>query len=267
MKNLLRPTLLCFAVLFTAATLIAQDTMENRLEESPRHHEWVDISAGDNTLKAFVVYPQISEKAKTVIVIHENRGLTDWVRSFADQLAEQGYIALAPDMLSDFGEDLTQTSDFASSDEARNAIYKLDGNLVTTYLNNSFNYLKKLPAGNGEIAVIGFCWGGSQSFRYATNNSDLSEALVFYGTGPKDNMDYARIEAPVYGFYGGNDQRVNATIDDSKVMMFSFDNIYDIEVYEGAGHAFMRAGDDPNDSEANINARNQSWERILEILK
>jgi carboxymethylenebutenolidase len=170
-------------------------------------------------------------------------------------------------MLSDFGEGLTQTSDFASSDEARNAIYKLDGNLVTTYLNNSFNYLKKLPAGNGEVAVIGFCWGGSQSFRYATNNSDLSEALVFYGTGPQDNMDYARIEAPVYGFYGGNDQRVNATIDDSKVMMFSFDNIYDIEVYEGAGHAFMRAGDDPNDSEANINARNQSWERILEILK
>jgi carboxymethylenebutenolidase len=240
--------------------------MDNRLEDSPRHHEWVEISAGDKTLKGFLVYPESSEKAKTVIVIHENRGLTDWVRSFADQLAENGFIAFAPDLLSDFSEEFTQTSDFPSSDDARNAIYKLNGKLVTSYLNNAYNYLKKLPAGNGEVAVVGFCWGGSQSFRYATINENLSEALVFYGTGPKEAIDYAKIEAPVYGFYGGNDQRVNATIEASKEAMQEYQHIYDVQIYEGAGHAYMRSGDDPNGDMANIEARNNSWDRLLRIL-
>jgi carboxymethylenebutenolidase len=245
----------------------AQDTMENRLEKSPRHHEWVEISAGDKTLKGFLVYPETSEKVKTVIVIHENRGLTDWVRNFADQLAEKGFIAFAPDLLSDFSEEYGQTSDFPSSDDARNAIYELDGKLVTSYLHNSFNYLKKLPAGNGEVAVVGFCWGGSQSFRYATNNENLSEALVFYGTGPKEAIDYAKIEVPVYGFYGGNDQRVNATIEASKEAMEEHQHIYDVQIYEGAGHAYMRSGDDPNSDKANIAARNKSWDRLVRILK
>ncbi|HET8859668.1 dienelactone hydrolase family protein [Marivirga sp.] len=258
---------LLIAFTLMATTLIAQDPQTNRLENSPRHHEWIEIKAGDKTLKAFVVYPQVSEKAKAVIVIHENRGLTDWVRSFADQLAEQGYIALAPDMLSDFSEEYSQTSEFPSSDEARNAIYKLENSLVTNYLNESFEYLKKLPAGNGEVAVVGFCWGGSQSFRYATNNPELSEALVFYGTGPKDASEYEKIETPVYGFYGGNDQRVNSTIEASKAAMEQHDNFYDYEIYEGAGHAYMRAGDSEDGSKENIDARNESWKRILKILK
>jgi carboxymethylenebutenolidase len=258
--------LIALPILFSLP-LLSQDSQANRLEESPRHHEWVDIAAGDKTLKAFIVYPQVSEKAKTVIVIHENRGLTDWVRSFADQLAEKGYIALAPDMLSDFSAEYSQTSDFPTSDDARNAIYELENNLVTTYLNNSFNYLQKLPAGNGEVAVVGFCWGGSQSFRFATNNSKLSEAVVFYGTGPKENMDYAEIEAPVYGFYGGNDQRVNSTIEASKEAMEEYHHIYDVQIYDAAGHAYMRSGDDPDGPEANVKARNQSWERLLRVLE
>jgi len=267
MENLLKYFISEIILMLIMYPLSGQDVLVDRLDNSPRHHEWIDLSAGDKTLKAFVVYPQISEKAKTVIIIHENRGLTDWVRSFADQLAEKGYIVMAPDMLSDFSEEYTETADFPNSDAARNAIYKLESSLVTSYLNISFNYLKKLPAGNGKVAVVGFCWGGSQSFHYATENPALSEALVFYGTGPKEKMDYAGIEAPVYGFYGGNDQRVNATIEDSKVMMSSFDNIYDIQIYDGAGHAYMRSGDDPDGPDANIKARNASWERLLGILE
>lgn len=267
MKYSINQMFLTFVIMFTYNTLFAQDKLRNRLEQSPRHHEWVEISAGNNTLKAFVVYPEVSEKAKTVIVIHENRGLTDWVRNFADQLAEKGFIAMAPDMLSDFNDEYTQTSEFPSSDDARNAIYKLESSLVTSYLNNSFNYLKNLPAGNGEVAVVGFCWGGSQSFRYATNNPKLSEALVFYGTGPKEAVDYSNIEAPVYGFYGGNDQRVNATIEASKDAMEEYQHIYDYEIYEGAGHAYMRSGDDPEGPEANIKARNESWDRLVRILE
>lgn len=266
MKKFPKSALFIFIILFTVSTGFSQDLMEDRLVKSPRHHEWIEIPAGEKTLKAFVVYPQVSEKAKTVIVIHENRGLTDWVRSFADQLAEQGFIALAPDMLSDFSEEYSQTTDFPSSDDARNAIYKLDPKCVKTYLYNSFKYLKDLPAGNGKVSVIGFCWGGSQSFSYATNNPDLEEAFVFYGTGPKESIDYMEIEAPVYGFYGGNDQRVNATIDASKDAMDEYQHIYDVRIYEGAGHAFMRSGDDPKGPEANIKARNQSWDRLLRIL-
>jgi carboxymethylenebutenolidase len=267
MKRYLKIALFSLFCGLISIKLQAQDTMENRLENSPRHHEWVEISAGDKTLKGFLVYPETSEKAKTVIVIHENRGLTTWVRNFADQLAEKGFIAFAPDLLSDFSEEYEQTLDFPSSDDARNAIYKLDEKLVTSYLNNSFNYLEKLPAGNGEVAVVGFCWGGSQSFRYATNNQDLSEALVFYGTGPKEAIDYAKIEVPVYGFYGGNDQRVNATIEASKEAMKEYQLIYDVQIYEGAGHAYMRAGDDPNGDKANIEARNKSWDRLVRILE
>jgi len=266
MKNLILLSIFNLVIIWTTLPISAQDQAVNRLENSPRHHEWVNISAGDKILKAFIVYPQISDKAKTVIVIHENRGLTDWVRSFADQLAEKGYIALAPDLLSDFSEEYSQTSEFPTTDDARNAIYKLDDMLVTTYLNNSFNYLKNLPSGNGEIAVVGFCWGGSQSFRYATNNQKLSQALVFYGTGPKESIDYMNIETPVYGFYGGKDQRVNATIKSSKEAMEEHQNIYDYQIYEGAGHAYMRLGDNPEGSAPNIKARNQSWERLLRIL-
>lgn len=261
-KNFLPITIL----IFITFQLRSQDKLSQRLEVSPRHHEWVEIQAGDKILKAFMVYPEVSEKAKTVIVIHENRGLTDWVRNFADQLAEAGFIALAPDMLSDFSEEFTQTADFESSDDARNGIYKLEAEQVSEFLDKSFTYLKALPAGNGEVAVLGFCWGGSQSFRYATTNPDLSEALVFYGTGPKAAADYQPIETSVYGFYGGNDQRVNATIDASTQAMKEFNKVYQYEIYEGAGHAFMRSGDDPAGAEANIKARNESWERLVKVL-
>ncbi|WNB16958.1 dienelactone hydrolase family protein [Marivirga arenosa] len=266
MKNSLKIPTLILLTFILSVHLIAQDKVENRLEVSPRHHEWVELAAGDKTLKSFIVYPQVSEPVKAVIIIHENRGLTDWVRNFADQLAAEGYIAFAPDMLSDFNEEFSQTSDFPSSDDARNAIYELDPKCVSSYLNVAFKYLKNLPAANGRVSVIGFCWGGSQSFRYATNNPDLKEALVFYGTGPKESIKYMNIQAPVYGFYGENDQRVNSTIDASKKAMDNYQHIFDYEIYEGAGHAYMRSGDDPDGPEANIMARNKSWERMLMIL-
>jgi carboxymethylenebutenolidase len=112
--------------------------------------------------------------------------------------------------------------------------------------------------------------GGSQSFRFAANAGDaIGVALVFYGTGPDDFEAYQRIEAPVYGFYGGNDQRVNATIDDSDAMMKKAGNTYDYEIYEGAGHAFMRRGDEPDaqEDDPNVQARNKSWDRLKSILE
>jgi carboxymethylenebutenolidase len=252
-------------LLFLTLTLHAQDPLQ-RLEHSPRHHEWVDISYGDRIVKGFLVFPEVSENVPVVIVIHENRGLNDWARSMADQIAEAGYIALAPDLLSGAGPEGGGTSAFENSDAARTAIYALDPDQVTADLNAFADYAMNIPSGNGKIAVIGFCWGGSQSFRFATNNQEIEAALVCYGSGPEAGEAYQQIEVPVYGFYGGNDNRVNATIDNSKKWMETYGKFYEPVIYEGAGHGFFRAGEAKDASEANKKARQEGLERIWKIL-
>lgn len=257
-----------FLSLFTVQ-LVAQDYAVEQLENSPRHHEWVTMESSGRTLHTFVTYPESSEDAPVVIVIHENRGLNDWARSFADQLAAAGYIAVAPDLISNTVEGIEKTSDFETSDAAREAIYALDPDMVTADLNNVLDYARTIEAGNGDIAVAGFCWGGSQSFRFATNAGDgIDAAMVFYGTGPDRLEDYRRIQVPVYGFYGGDDQRVNSTIEGSEKMMAETGNTYDYMIYEGAGHAYMRRGDDPEAASDDPNklARDKSWERLKNIL-
>ena len=210
--------LLIFVLL--PAVSAAQSYAVDQLEHSPRHHEWVQLESNGRTLHTFVAYPEVSENAPVVIVIHENRGLNDWARSFSDQLAGKGFIAVAPDLISNTVEGFEKTSDFPTSDEARSALYELDPEEVTTDLMNVLEFAGGLDAGNGMVAVAGFCWGGSQTFRFATNAGDAIEAaFVFYGTGPREAAAYSTIEVPVYGFYGGDDNRVNSTIDMSEEAM------------------------------------------------
>lgn len=265
----MKSALLTVFGLVLSISAFAQDYAIDQLENSPRHHEWVTIESNDRTLHNFVVYPETSEPAPVVIVIHENRGLNDWARSFADQLAAKGFIAIAPDLISNTIEGIEKTSDFETSDAARQALYTLDPKDVTTDLLNVHEYASQIEAGNGIIAVAGFCWGGSQSFRFATNAGDgIDAAFVFYGTGPESAEAYASISAPVYGFYGGEDNRVNSTIPRSEEAMNEFGKTYEYEIYEGAGHAYMRSGDDPESPEddPNVMARNASWERLVMLL-
>jgi carboxymethylenebutenolidase len=254
-------------ILFISAYLYSQDYAVEQLKNSPRHHEWVDVKSGNRTVHCFAVYPERSYDVPSVIVIHENRGLTDWVRSFADQLAANGYIAIAPDLLSGFSAEKIRTSDFDNSDEARDAIYELDADQITSDLNTVQEYIASVPGSNGIVAVTGFCWGGTQTFRFATNNSEIVAALVFYGSAPDNPDDIKRITAPVYGFYGENDQRINATIPQTEELMNSEGKIYDYEIYEGAGHAFMRYADDPSSSAEIKKAGKDAWARIKMILK
>lgn len=240
-------------------------TAAQELSESPRHHEWVTLEHGDRKFQAFVVYPESDSKTKSVIVIHENRGLNDWARLFADQLAAEGYLVIAPDLISNT-QGKRRTTDFENSDAARDAIYALDPDQVTADLNATYQYIKNDPASTGEVAVAGFCWGGSQTFRYATNNQDITSAHVFYGTAPDDPEALAKITAPVYGYYGGDDARVNASIEQTEKYMDAADNTYEYEIYEGAGHAFMRSGHQPDASEANKEAHDAAWERLLKLL-
>ena len=260
---------LLFAILLTVS-ISAQDYAIEQLENSPRHHEWVEIETSGRTMHNFVAYPERSDKAPVFIVIHENRGLNDWARSFTDQLASQGFIAIAPDLISNTVDGIEKTSDFENSDAARSAIYALDAENVTQDLKAVLEYAKSIEAGNGKIYVVGFCWGGSQSFRFATNaGNNIEAALVFYGTGPQDAEAYSSIQVPVFGFYGGADNRVNATIEGSEKAMNSFNKSYEYEIYEGAGHAYMRQGDNPEAAkdDPNVKARNASWERLIKIVK
>lgn len=265
----MKPFLLFTAVFILSLTSYAQDYALNQLDNSPRHHEWVEIESNDRILHTFVAYPEVSEDVPVVLVIHENRGLNTWARSFADQIAERGYIAVAPDLISNTVDGFEKTSDFATSDDARSALYQLDPDKVTIDLENTLEYAKSIEAGNGNVIVIGFCWGGSQSFRFATNIEDgIKQAIVFYGTGPDEVSDYSRIEVPVFGFYGGNDNRVNSTIEFSESAMDSLEKSFEYVVYDGAGHAFMRRGDDPNAASDDPNkiARNTAWEKLVSIL-
>jgi carboxymethylenebutenolidase len=255
------------SLILIANVATAQDFALKQLEESPRHHEWVVVKSGDKNVHAFVAYPEVSEKALVAIVIHENRGLTDWVRSFADQLAAQGYIAIAPDLLSDFSDAAKKTADFATSDDARNALYELKPDQITLDLAAIQAYGKSLEAGNGKTVVMGFCWGGAQTFRFATNNGDMEASFVFYGNAPTEDSQFASITKPVYGFYAENDARINSELERVETSMKSLGKLFEYEIYAGSGHAYMRSGDDPNGSEANVAARNDSWKRLLELLK
>jgi carboxymethylenebutenolidase len=253
------------ALLLGLVPASAQDWATQKLEKSSRHGEWVQIKHDKRSVSTFVVYPESKQKAPVILVIHEIFGMTDWVRSVADELAANGYIAVAPDLLSGMAPNGGRSSDFPSPDAAREANSKLDNDQVTADLNAVADYAKKLPASNGKLAVVGFCWGGGQSFRFATNRKDLAAAFVFYGPPPKD---VSSITAPVYGFYGGNDARIDATIPDTKEAMKKAGKKYEPVTYEGAGHGFMRAGEDPsNTNPANKKAHDEAWQRWLTLLK
>jgi carboxymethylenebutenolidase len=252
------------AILVSASWIAAAQTPEERLEKSPRHQEWVEVKQGDKTVHSFLVYPEVSDEVPAIILIHENRGLNDWVRGMADQFAERGYIAIAPDLLSGMGPAGGKTSDFETGDAAREALYQLDPDQITKDLNAVYDHVSKLPSSNGKVIVIGFCWGGSQSFRFATNQPNLSAAMVCYGSPP--DSGYENIKAPVYGFYGGSDNRINASIPDAEKKMKELSKEYDYVIYEGAGHGFMRSGEADEGSAENKKAREEGWKRIEKIL-
>src|SRR6266446_1321906 len=162
-----------------------QDWARARLAKSPRHQEWVEVKYGNRIVKSFVVYPEVKNKATAVVVIHEIFGMSDWVQALTDELAEAGYIAIAPDLLSGMAPNGSGTDELAASNSVGQAIGKLPPDQITADLNAVADYVSKLPAANGKVAVAGFCWGGSQSFRLATNRPSLAAAFVFYGTGPE----------------------------------------------------------------------------------
>jgi carboxymethylenebutenolidase len=275
-----------------------QDWAKQRLAKSSRHQEWVKVKNGTREVNSFVVYPEVKNKATAVVVIHEIFGMSDWVQSLTDQLAEAGYVAIAPDLLSGMGPNGGGTSSLDRNGVGQ-AIRDLPPDQITADLNAVADYVSKLPASNGKVVVAGYCWGGSQSFRFATNRPSLKAAFVFYGSAPTtsgspatiDKEALTKIAAPVYGFYAGNDARINQTIPATTEAMNELKKSYEPVIYEGAGHGFMRAGDAPEPAapaasgnkeaddkakadydkalaayKANKKARDEAWIRWKKIL-
>ena len=263
--------LLTTSFIRAAAIPPGADGVDKALAASPRHGEFVDIEmpGSDQKLRAWVVYPERKEKAGVVIVIHEIFGLSDWVRGVADQLAADGFIAIAPDFLSGRGRNGGGTKEIGEKN-VRDEIRKLSPQEVNQRIDAARAYGLKLPAANGNSATIGFCWGGAASFRYATHQPKLNAAVVYYGAAPRkdetaDTDALKKIEAPVLGLYGGDDARVNATIDETKKILDESKKSYTPHLYDGAGHGFLRQQSERGG--ANEKASKEAWGETVTFLK
>jgi carboxymethylenebutenolidase len=267
------------ASLFTAGAA-AQDWAKANLAKSSRHGEYVTLNEpGGRQLNAWVVYPEVKDKAPVVVMIHEIFGLSDWAREMADEVAGAGYIVVEPDLLSGFGPTAPQansgaayapanpggTAAFPDQSAIVKAVSSLPDSQVMADLDAAADYSKKLPAANGKLFVAGFCWGGGKSFLFATYRHDLSAAFVFYGTPPPAQL-MKNITAPVYGFYAGNDARITATVPRTQEEMQAAGKTYEPVIYDGAGHGFMRLGEAPDANAANTAARQQGFRRFISLL-
>lgn len=240
------------------------DTARDRLNASPRHGEWVSVPApGGDAVESWIVYPERSDTAPVVVVIHEIFGLTDWIRGVADELAAQGFIAVAPDLLTGKGPDGGRT-DSVDGDAARALIRALDADEVHTRLKAVADWATALPAARDAYGVVGFCWGGRTSFTFAAHDPKLGAAIVYYGTSP-DSKALAAVEAPVLGLYGEDDARVNATIPPAQERMAELGKLYQVEIFSGAGHGFLRAQDGREGR--NLTASSQAWPLTVRFFR
>jgi carboxymethylenebutenolidase len=235
-----------------------------RLSASPRHGEWVVYDAGSgDSVRAWLVYPERRDAAPVVLVVHEIFGLTDWARGVADQLAAEGFIAMVPDLLSGHGPNHGGTE----SVDRQGAVALIGSVTREEFLRRMIaaaQYATRLPAARNAVGVVGFCWGGGASFRLATAWPDLRAAVVYYGTSPEDSA-LAQVRAPVLGLYGGDDARVGATVPPAQATMQRLGKRYDVTMFDGAGHGFLR--DQAGRDGANLRAAQAAWPRTIAFFR
>jgi carboxymethylenebutenolidase len=238
-----------------------------QLKSSPRHAEWVDIKASSGApIKSFVVYPERKDKAPVVIVIQEIFGLTDWIRGVADQLAKEGFIAIAPDFMSGMGPNKGGSTELGEQGSVAE-IRKLTPDDVLRTLNDVRTYAQSIPAANGKTATIGFCWGGGASSLFALRQPALNAAVAYYGGMPPDAAVFANAKAPILGLYAANDNRVNATLDLAKAELAKRNVPYEQHFFEGAGHGFLRQQNGSAQAPGNRAAAERAWALTLDFLR
>jgi carboxymethylenebutenolidase len=252
------PALTLLALLVASAALgqaipAGADDARAALDASPRHGEWTTVRLGPDSIRAWTVYPERSDPAPVVLVIHEIYGLTHWIRAVADQLAAEGFIAVAPDLLTMRDVPWTDAGE-PDRQAAVAAIRGLDEDAVHAHLRALADHAMALPAARSTYGVVGFCWGGAAAFAHATRYPDLGAAVVYYGGSPDPEV-LANVRAPVLGLYAGDDERVNATIPRARDALDA--RLYRVELFEGAGHGFLRQQEGRDG--ANLDASWWAW--------
>jgi len=240
-------------------------TVADRLAKSPRHGEYVMIRTGpSDSVRAWVVYPERSTKAPVVVVVHEIFGLSGWVRGVADQLAADGFIAIAPDLLT--GKVAPAPgSDTVAANAATAAIRSLNSDDVQRQIAAVGQFGMSLPAAEKRYGVVGFCWGGSASFQSAvTSPPGQGAAVVYYGTSPA-LPSLTNVKVPVLGLYGGEDARVGATVPPADSAMKALGKSFEPHTFPGAGHGFLRQQDGQNG--ANLAAARQAWPLTIAFFR
>jgi carboxymethylenebutenolidase len=252
-----------------AGSAASSEWARAKLAKSPRHHEYVTVKNGNRDVLCWVVYPEVKDKAPAMVVIHDSSGLTDFGRLSADELAAQGFIAIAPDFLSGYGPNGRGTAAFANDNDEGLALKKLPVAQVIGDVNAAAEYVKALPSANGKLVVVGFCWGGSQASIAACTRKDLAAVFVFYGWPPKPEDGINNIQCPVYGFYGQMDERVTVTVPPGQVAMKAAGKTFEPIIYAGAGHGFMAHGEPeyPDPTPADRKAHDEAWARLMGLLK
>jgi carboxymethylenebutenolidase len=258
---------------------VSQGWATAKLQKSPRHQEWVQITKGSRALKAWVEYPE-ARKAPVVLVLHEVFGLTDSTRNTADQISAMGFVVVVPDMLSGLAANGGGTSEFPDSRTASGTLTGLEDSFVNADLDTWADYAARMPRSNGKLAIVGLSWGGGAAFRYAsTPRPDVKAVFVFYDVGPPTvtqgpgrglgtgSFPVAGIRVPVHGFYPDKDARVMGSLEATKAAMAAAGKSFDAVIYPGAEHAYMRVGEDPDDhNPANASAVKESLARLKKQL-
>jgi carboxymethylenebutenolidase len=234
---------------------------QTRLAKSPRHGEWVMVKAGNDSVRAWVVYPQVSTKAPVVVVVHEIFGLSTWIRAVADQLAADGFIAIAPDLLT--GKIAPNLDDSTLKAQGPALISTLDPEVVQRDLDAVAQYAMALPAAEKKYGIVGFCWGGGVSFAHAAHagtSPQIGAAVVYYGVPPESDQ-LPNVHAPVLGLYGGTDARIALTVPGTDSAMKALGRTYEHTIFPGAAHGFLRAQTQTDGSimRANLDATRQAW--------
>lgn len=242
----------------------AAEFVEAALAASPRHGEWVDVKMGDGTpIRTWTVFPERSSRAGAVIVVHENRGLNDWARAVADQLAEDGFVAIAVDLLSGKGPGGGHT-DSIPPGEVGKVLASLTREEINERLDTVREHAIQIPAASGRVGMIGFCWGGSTVFQYAVHQPALDAGVIYYGGAPQDPALLDRIEAPLLGLFGEDDARVNTSVLTAMPILNKDRDVLDAHMFPGAGHGFLRQ---QYGREANLRAAERAWPMTIRFLR
>ena len=258
MKQLL---FLTISFIFITCDVIPQSYFDSLEQNKNGRYSDILLKYNDRELNCLVFSSPDSSVTGGLILIYEEWGLTEWVISISERIASEGYLVIIPDFLSEY-----QKPDFMNEEVIRIALLSIEKEQIMADLDETFKYLKAHPGCNGKIAVIGFSWGANQAFLYLTENPELNAGYIFYGISPKDKKQLARIQSPVYAFYGEYDSRTNSSVQDTERKMFKLGKVFKSYIIDGGGHGFMRSGEREDATEDNTKARTAGWNKLMELL-